>query len=34
MSVSLWDYDPDKCDGKICPGDCDQCPLKMIVCDS
>ena len=27
MSVSLWAYDPDKCDGKACPGDCDNCDL-------
>lgn len=25
MSVSLWAYDPDKCDGDVCRGDCDLC---------
>ena len=25
MSVSLWRYDPEKCDGKPCCGDCDLC---------
>lgn len=25
MSVSLWAYQPDKCDGNSCPGDCDFC---------
>lgn len=25
MSVSLWAYDPDKCEGNVCPGDCDIC---------
>ena len=25
MSVSKWAYDPDVCDGKRCPGDCDFC---------
>lgn len=25
MSVSKWAYDPDKCDGNFCPGDCDCC---------
>lgn len=26
MSVSLWDYIPEKCDGDYCCGDCDNCP--------
>lgn len=26
MSVSKWDYIPEKCDGDYCPGDCDNCP--------
>lgn len=26
MSVSKWAYDPDKCDGNFCHGDCDRCP--------
>lgn len=25
MSCSLWRYDPEKCEGKICCGDCDEC---------
>lgn len=25
MSVSLWKYDPDMCDGDYCCGDCDNC---------
>lgn len=25
MSVSKWAYEPDKCDGDICVGDCDLC---------
>ena len=25
MSVSKYKYDPWKCDGDICVGDCDQC---------
>lgn len=25
MSVSLWAYDPDICDGDFCPCDCDFC---------
>ena len=25
MSVSKWSYDPDKCDGVYCCGDCDFC---------
>ena len=27
MSVSKWAYDPDRCDGQPCPGDCDFCHL-------
>lgn len=23
-----WAYDPDKCDGQPCCGDCDKCRLK------
>jgi len=26
MSVFRWAYDPQKCDGDRCPGDCDNCP--------
>lgn len=25
MSVSLWGYEPEKCDGEPCCGDCDKC---------
>ena len=25
MSVSKWAYEPEKCDGDFCPGDCDFC---------
>jgi hypothetical protein len=25
MSVSLWAYSPEKCDGDYCAGDCDYC---------
>ena len=25
MSVSKWNYEPDKCEGYPCPGDCDSC---------
>ena len=25
MSASKWAYSPEKCDGKPCPGDCDEC---------
>lgn len=28
MSVDKWAYDPKKCDGQPCVGDCDKCPLK------
>lgn len=28
MSVSLWAYEPEKCDGQPCCGECDNCPLK------
>ena len=28
MSVSKWAYEPDKCDGHYCCGDCDYCILK------
>ena len=26
MSVSRWAYEPEKCDGDFCCGDCDFCP--------
>lgn len=25
MSVSKWMYDPEKCEGVPCPGDCEVC---------
>ena len=25
MSVSKWAYNPEKCDGDFCHGDCDNC---------
>lgn len=28
MSVSLWAYDPARCDGKPCPHNCDKCPHR------
>ena len=27
MSVSKWAYEPTKCDGHYCPGECDMCSL-------
>lgn len=27
MSVSKWAYEPTKCDGHYCPGECDLCSL-------
>lgn len=27
MSCSLWQYEPEMCDGHYCPGDCDLCNL-------
>ena len=29
MSVSLWAYSPEKCDGDFCPHDCDHCPKRF-----
>lgn len=31
MSVSKWAYDPEKCDGALCVGDCDYCELAMVA---
>ena len=28
MSVSKWAYEPDKCEGDYCVGDCDLCNKK------
>ena len=30
MSVSKWAYEPEKCDGTPCPGDCDECDDKTF----
>ena len=27
MSVDKWAYDPETCDGRACPGDCDRCDI-------
>ena len=29
MSVSKWAYEPTKCDGQPCVGDCDNCPRAV-----
>lgn len=31
MSVSLWAYSPEKCDGDFCCGDCDLCNKVDVV---
>lgn len=28
MSVSKWAYTPEKCDGDVCPQDCDHCSKR------
>ena len=36
MSVSKWAYEPDRCDGVFCVGDCDWCmrnPDRDSDCD-
>lgn len=33
MSVKMWCYDPGKCDGDYCRGDCDRCPKAGILSD-
>ena len=33
MSVSKWAYEPWKCDGDICVGDCDRCRKADIEQD-
>ena len=25
MSIKMWSYEPEKCDGDYCPGRCDNC---------
>lgn len=35
MSVSKWAYEPEKCDGGYCCGDCDECAKEYVdVADS
>ena len=29
MSVNLWAYEPEKCDGDYCYGDCDNCAKQL-----
>lgn len=31
MSVSLWAYVPEKCDGTFCVGDCEFCELANVT---
>ena len=31
MSVSKWAYEPEKCDGQKCVGDCDLCSKKNMA---
>ena len=31
MSVELWAYDPEICDGDFCPMCCDRCPKAELV---
>ena len=33
MSVSMWCYEPKKCDGDYCPCDCDRCRKAGILTD-
>ena len=36
MSVSKWAYEPDRCDGRYCTGNCDWCmtnPDHDTECD-
>lgn len=33
MSVSMWCYTPEKCDGDYCRGDCDKCRKAGILTD-
>ena len=30
MSCSKWSYEPDKCDGDFCIGECDDCPKCYV----
>lgn len=27
MSVDKWAYNPETCEGRACPGDCDHCDI-------
>lgn len=31
MSVSKWAYEPDKCDGDFCIGECDRCGKAVLI---
>lgn len=31
MSTDKWAYDPERCDGTVCCGDCDLCMLGDIT---
>ena len=31
MSVSKWNYTPEKCDGHYCPGECDLCSREDMT---
>lgn len=31
MSTSKWAYDPERCDGHYCCGDCDNCMLDDLM---
>ena len=31
MSLSLWAYEPDKCDGDVCPNNCYICEKAEIT---
>lgn len=34
MSVSKWAYEPEKCDGDFCVGECDLCNKKWEVANA
>ena len=33
MSVDKWAYEPKKCEGHYCVGDCDFCELANVTID-
>ena len=33
MSVNKWNYEPSKCDGRPCIGDCDECNYEESGAD-